>query len=148
MIARLLKEDVIVPRPTSSGSRLSPSQAQQILQALINDRRISAGELNRYLEIQRLEERLQSLRSGGGMIGRPVRRGWSGATQATAAQGGRRRRRRPAVTAEQAASRQLQGRYLALVRQIPASRRSQYAKIAKDRGRETAIREMQDALKK
>jgi len=42
----------------------------------------------------------------------------------------------------------LQGRYLALVRQIPASRRSQYAKIAKDRGRETAIREMQDALKK
>jgi len=148
MIARLLKEDVIVPRPTSSGSRLSPSQAQQILQALINDRRISAGELNRYLEIQRLEERLQSLRSGGGMIGRPVRRGWSGATQATAGQGGRRRRRRPAVTAEQAASRQLQGRYLALVRQIPASRRSQYAKIAKDRGRETAIREMQDALKK
>ena len=137
-----------MPRPTSSGSRLSPTQAQQILQALINDRRISAGELNRYLEIQRLEERLQSLRSGGGMIGRPVRRGWSGASQTTAAQGGRRRRRRPAVTAEQAASRQLQGRYLALVRQIPASRRSQYAKITKDRGREAAIREMQDALKK
>ena len=137
-----------MPRPTSSGSRLSPTQAQQILQALINDRRISAGELNRYLEIQRLEERLQSLRSGGGIIGRPVRRGWSGASQATAGQGGKRRRRRPAVTAEQAASRQLQGRYLALVRQIPASRRSQYAKIAKDRGRETAIREMQDALKK
>lgn len=136
-----------MPRPTSSGSRLSPSQAQQILQALINDRRISAGELNRYLEIQRLEERLQSLRSGGGLIGRPVRRGWSGASQATAGQGGRPRRR-PAVTAEQAASRQLQGRYLALVRQIPASRRPQYAKIAKDRGRETAIREMQDALKK
>jgi hypothetical protein len=34
------------------------------------------------------------------------------------------------------------------VRQIPVTRRPQYAKIAKDRGREAAIREMQDALKK
>lgn len=136
------------PKQISPGSRLSPTQAQQILKALINDRRISAGELNRYLEIQRLEERLQSLRSGGGMIGRGVRRGWGGTGETTAGQRSRRRRRRSAITAEQAASRQLQGRYLALVRQIPASRRSQYSKIAKDRGRETAIREMQDALKK
>lgn len=136
------------PRQSSSGSRLSPTQAQEILQALINERRISAGELNRYLEIQRLEERLRSLRSGGGIIGRNVRRGWSGTAQTTAGQAGRRRRRRSAITAEQAASRQLQGRYLSLVRQIPVSRRQQYAKIAKDRGREAAIREMQDALKK
>jgi hypothetical protein len=34
------------------------------------------------------------------------------------------------------------------VRQIPASRRAQYAKIAKEKGREAAIKEMQDAVKK
>jgi hypothetical protein len=42
----------------------------------------------------------------------------------------------------------LQGRYLALVRQFPATKRANYAKVAKERGREAAIREMQDSLKK
>jgi hypothetical protein len=57
-------------------------------------------------------------------------------------------KRRSAITPEQLASRQLQGRYLALIRQIPASRRGQYAKTAKDKGREAAIKDMQDAIKK
>jgi len=61
---------------------------------------------------------------------------------------GRPRKQRSAITAEQLASRQLQGRYLALVRQISASKRGQYAKIAKEKGREAAIREMQDAIGK
>lgn len=59
-----------------------------------------------------------------------------------------KRRRRSRITAEQLASRQLQGRYLGLIRQIPASRRGQYQKIAKDRGREAAINEMRSILKK
>ena len=59
-----------------------------------------------------------------------------------------KRRRRSRITAEQLASRQLQGRYLGLIRQIPASRRGQYQKIAKDRGREAAINEMRSTLKK
>jgi hypothetical protein len=42
----------------------------------------------------------------------------------------------------------LQGRYLALVRQFPATRRAQYAKVAKEKGREAAIKDMQDSLKK
>jgi hypothetical protein len=46
------------------------------------------------------------------------------------------------------ASRQLQGRYLGLIRQIPASRRAAFQKIAKDRGREAAINEMRMTLKK
>ena len=33
-------------------------------------------------------------------------------------------------------------------RQIPASRRGQYQKTAKERGREAAIKEMQETLKK
>jgi hypothetical protein len=53
-----------------------------------------------------------------------------------------RRRRRSRITPEQLASRQLQGRYLGLIRQIPASKRAQYQKIAKERGREAAINEM------
>jgi hypothetical protein len=46
------------------------------------------------------------------------------------------------------ASRQLQGRYLALVRRFPANRRAQFAKVAKERGREAAIREMQESVGK
>ncbi len=61
--------------------------------------------------------------------------------------GGRKRRRATRLTGEQIASRQLQGRYLGLIRQIPATRRAHYAKIAKDRGREAAIKEMQSAVK-
>lgn len=112
---------------------------------MINDGRISASEVSRYLEIQELEQRLQSLRAGGGRRGRPV--GWRVAA-APAARGRGGRRRRGPITAEQLASRQLQGRYLGLIRQIAASQRSRYAKIAKDRGREAAIKEMQSALKK
>ena len=62
--------------------------------------------------------------------------------------GRKRRRRKSAITPEQLASRQLQGRYLALVRQFSANKRGQFAKVAKEKGREAAIRDMQDALKK
>jgi hypothetical protein len=67
-------------------------------------------------------------------------------TPATPAKRGRKRR--SAITPEQLASRQLQGRYLGLIRQVPASKRAQYQKIAKEKGREAAIRELQDAVKK
>lgn len=110
--------------------------AEQILRELIRDRRISTAEINRYREIRQLEQRLEALRGGGGR-----RRSM------LAPQRGRAGRRSSRITAEQRASRQLQGRYLGLIRQIPASQRPRYAKIAKDRGREAAIREMQSALK-
>ncbi len=68
------------------------------------------------------------------------------ATSAPAAPAKRRRRSR--ITAEQLASRQLQGRYLGLIRQIPANKRAQYQKTAKEKGREAAINDMKVALKK
>ena len=126
-------------RPSTALSRLLPAQAQQVLHDLIKDARVTVAEVSRYLQIQRLEEQLRSLRGGG------IVRGRAAVARAT---GAVRRGRRKAITAEQAASRKLQGKYLSLVRQIPVTRRPQYAKIAKDRGREAAIREMQDALKK
>ena len=125
-------------------------------------------------EISDLEQKLQRLREAHGGVsaaapaparrgpGRPPgsgkgrRRGRPPASAApagaapAAAKGGakRGRKRRGAITPEQLASRQLQGRYLALVRQFAAGRRPQFAKIAKEKGREAAIREMQSSLKK
>jgi hypothetical protein len=133
---------------------------------MINDRRISPNEIIRYVnemqrEIDELEKRLQALRAaaggGGGYAAAPARRRGrppgsrnraKAAAAAAAGRPGRRRRRRSAITPEQLASRQLQGRYLGLIRQIPASRRGQYQRIAKDKGREAAIKEMQGALGK
>jgi hypothetical protein len=52
------------------------------------------------------------------------------------------------VTSEVLASRQLQGRYIALVRRFPKTKRHKYAEIAKTKGREAAVKEMQAARKK
>ena len=185
-----------MPRPrTQTSTTLSPGQATYVLERLVADRRISPGEIYRYLsdinrEISSLEERLNSLRgaaghgtgTGTGFGGAaPRRRGRrpgrprgtgraaaaSGASAAAAAPTGRRRGRPPgrkpgrpaggggkkrrggaALTPEQRASRVLQGRYLGLIRQIPANKRGQYQKTAKERGREAAIKEMQETLHK
>jgi len=122
---------VFVPRGRRSNSG---NDAQDILQQLIRDGHISAADINRYREIRQLEQRLQALRGGGGVVAR--RRG------RPAGQGGGRKRT-SALTSEQRASRQLQGRYLALVRRIPAGRRGRFGQIAKEKGREAAIRAMQ-----
>jgi hypothetical protein len=69
----------------------------------------------------------------------------SGGAAASAPPTGKRRRR-ARITPEQLASRQLQGRYLGLIRQIPANKRGQYQKIAKESGREAAINAMKSAV--
>jgi hypothetical protein len=76
--------------------------------------------------------------------------GTTGTTGATAPMGGAKRGRKAsaAITEGQLASRQLQGRYLALVRQVPENKRAQFARTAKEKGREAAIQEMQTFLKK
>jgi len=192
-----------VPRPRSqSAGTLSPGQATYVLERLVAERRISPGEIYRYLgeinrEISTLEQRLNALRGaaggsysggGGGTAPAPGRRrgrrpgrprgsknAQPAAGAAPAAAGtktGRRRGRPPGrppgrpgrppgrppgggkkrssatLTPEQLASRQLQGRYLGLIRQIPANKRGQYQKTAKEKGREAAIKEMQETLKK
>lgn len=182
----------------NSGSpSLSSGQASYVLDRLIAERRISPGEINRYVgemgrEISDLEARLARLREAAGNVAhaavsgvaaagaaiarrgrRPGRPPGSGrkpgrpgrppgrppanaganapagaAAAAAPAKGGKRgRRKTSSITPEQLASRQLQGRYLALVRQFPETRRAAFAKIAKEKGREAAIKEMQDAKK-
>jgi len=112
--------------------------AQAILQQLINEGRVSAADVTRCREIQQLEQRLAALR--GGTAG-ARRRG-----RPPAFAGRRISAASSALTPQQRASRQLQGRYLALVRQIPASRRARFGQIAKDKGREAAIRAMQGVV--
>lgn len=144
---------------SSSGHVLSPGQASYVLDRLIGDRRITRADINRYVEemkreISVLEQRLASLREATGdaisrafhavMPGKRRGRPPGSGTKA----GGGAKRARAKITPEQLASRKLQGRYLGLIRQIPASRRSQYQKIAKERGREAAIKEMTSALNK
>lgn len=172
------------PRKQLSAPSLTGGQASYVLDRLVNDRRISHAEINRYVgemrsEISELESRLQRLREAHGLgetvraaaaVVAPFRRGRrpgrpgrppgrprkaaaapaSAAAAAAPAARGRKRARRgkTPITAEQLASRQLQGRYLALVRQFPATKRASFAKTAKEKGREAAIKDMQDALKK
>ena len=136
-------------RRKSRNFEFSPGQAHYVLQRLIRDRRISSSDVTRYVadmrrEIDELEQRLQSLREASvALVRKAVRSARPGRPSATAA---RRPRRRRAVTAERRASQQLQGRYLGLIRQIPANRRAHYARVAKDRGREAAIKEMASSL--
>src|SRR5260370_38155836 len=90
------------------------------------------ADVDRCRKITDLERRLAALRGGAGVArrrGRPPGRAQSASSSA--------------LTSEQRASRQLQGRYLALVRRIPAGKRARFGQIAKEKGREAAIRAMQ-----
>lgn len=148
------------PRKQTGGQQLSGGQAAYVLERLVRERRISQGEVNRYLseltnEISDLERRLQLLRSahGGSSSAAPARgpRRSNGAAPAKAAAApgsAKKSRKSRKVSPEQLQSRQLQGRYLALIRQIPANKRAQYKKIASERGREAAIKEMKSAVAK
>ncbi|GAC1431192.1 MAG: hypothetical protein NVSMB68_03510 [Thermoanaerobaculia bacterium] len=147
-------------RKSAAKHIFSAGQAKYVLERLIGERRITSADVQRYVtdmqrEIGDLERRLQSLREATGDAirgaiekltpgkrrGRPPGSGAAGSAV-------KRAKRTVKITAEQLASRQLQGRYLGLIRQIPAARRSTYQKIAKERGREAAIKEMTVTLKR
>jgi len=160
--------------PRQYTGSLSPGQASYVVERLIAERKVSADDIERYVsemsrEISTLEARLQRLRDAAGPAavgaaaglaagaaiargrkrgpGRPPGRPRRGAAAATAPAAGTRSRKRASITPEQLASRQLQGRYLALVRRFPATRRAYFAKVVREKGREAAIKEMQDAKK-
>jgi len=114
----------------------------------MHEGKVAASDVGRFFEIKNLERRLAELR---GTITRR-RRGRPPASTPAAPQastgGGKRKRASRNLTPQQRASRQLQGRYLGLIRQIPASQRARYARVAKEKGREAAIKEMQSSLNK
>ena len=130
-----------MPRGRRPGSNLSPADAHEVLQALIREGRVSVADLARIREIRKLEERLASLRGDVVRGGRAMRAAGRKAGRAV-------RRGVRKLSPQGLASRKIQGRYLGLIRQIPASQRGKYTKIAKEKSREAAIKEMQSALGK
>ncbi|MGZ4808909.1 MAG: hypothetical protein ACXVH7_04560 [Thermoanaerobaculia bacterium] len=118
---------------------LSSNQAYYILEKLVDEKVVSAADIRRHLsgmwqEMSALERRIAELRELAEPIRHPVR----------AAKRAVRKVRKAAkkVTAEVQASRQLQGRYIAAIRQLPKNQREKYAAIAKEKGREAAIAAM------
>jgi hypothetical protein len=115
--------------------QLTPGKALFVIERLIADKKVTrarvekiAGQVDQ--EISTLERRLAMLR-GGEAVGV--------ATQSKGAQ------KRP-TSAATAASRRLQGQYLGLIRQIPASQRGKFKKVAATKGREQAVRMLRTEL--
>lgn len=126
------------------------AQALIILDRAIAEKKLTRSDINRYLvstreEIATLESRLAILREAvPDSVKHPVRTAGRAAKQI--AQGAKRARRKmKKASAEVMASRKLQGQYIAAIRTIPKSKRAQYASIAKEKGREAAIREIKKA---
>lgn len=126
-----------MPRQQQSVSTgLTPGQALYVLDRLVRERRVNPREVARMAsemnaEIADLERRLAMLRADGD--------GRSGARR-----GGRRSSRpvNPAV----AASRRLQGEYMGLMRHLGGRDRARIKKVAAEKGREAAVREMRAQL--
>jgi len=116
---------------------LNGSQAKYILEKLIDERSVTAADVRRHLagmwsEMSVLEKRIAELRGIMGSV-HPVRRAKAVVQRVV------KRVKRQAKTPEAAASRRLQGQYIAYIRQIPKTRRKRFAAIAKKDGREAAI---------
>lgn len=141
---------------TRSGSSLSPQQAAYVLGQAIADRKLSKGDVNRYLqglqrEIADIETRLAELRELGPARGGARRGPGRPAKQPRARRGrpaGSRKRSSKSVSPEVMKSRQLQGRYLGLLRQVPERERGKFKKIAQNDSREKAVEALAKRLGK
>lgn len=148
-----------MPAKAKAVSAISGGQAQYVLRRLIEERRITAKDVERHAgemqrEIAALEERLRMLRevADEAPVGRGRRRERDGTSSEEAAEPRRRRkgrrRRKQNLSPERRAALQLQGRYMALIRKIPARKQSQYKKLLRTKGKEAAIKAMQQATSK
>lgn len=129
-------------RKMTGAPALSDSQAAYVLERLLADRRISPNDVTRYVaamrdEIAELEARIAALRGRDDGHGQSRSRGTGREVQG----------KRPAPSPARKASQQLQGKYISLVRQVPKAQRGKYQTIAKEQGREAAIRALTAALK-
>jgi hypothetical protein len=138
-------------RPKKAAS-WSPSQAVFIVERALADRKLSATDIKRYVssiaqEVRSLEERLASLTAAAiGSVRRVLNRGGEVPVPHVRTQARKRSRKaKRSVSAEVAASRRLQGQYIAAIRQIPKTKRALYKKISKAKGREEAIAAMKKA---
>lgn len=119
---------------------LTPRQAQYVLDRLLRERRVKPGEVERMAaemerEIAELESRLAMLRGD-------AARAKSGA-RTSGRTGSASKNMDPAL----AASRRLQGEYMGLLRRVENRDRARIKKIATEKGREAAVREMKALLR-
>lgn len=131
-------------------TRFTPGEAVYVLDRLIRERRVKAGEVAQLVgemhrEIAELERRLAALRQAAGPV-RPSRDSEPTSRARSSVTGSNRRRR--LITPELAKSRQLQGEYMGLIRHIQGPARARMKKLASDQGREAAIKAMRGLLAK
>jgi hypothetical protein len=121
---------------------MNEQQAAYVLDYLVRTGQVSQREIRQIVaeEIRQLEERLNALRDG-----LASRAAANSQKARRASRDDRPVRRKRRASPEVAASRQLQGRYIALLRQLPQRKRARFSRIAKNEGREAAIRAMQKA---
>jgi hypothetical protein len=130
--------------PTRQSERVTPAQAHYVVRRLIDERRVSSGEIAAYLDdlpalIQSLEARLTRLRGIANCkaVQNPPH------TSAPA-----QRQPPKAAPGRDQSCRMLNGRYAGLVRQFPPAKRTKYKRMSKENGKEFTITRMREALGK
>lgn len=139
-----------MPKDKAASTRVTPGEAQYVLDRLLRERRVNAGEVGRLVremhsEIEELEWRLAALRMAAGSGGSPRGTETSSNKRQSFASGRGRNRQ---VTPELARSRRLQGEYMGLIRHVQGPARTRIKRIASDQGREVAIKAMRATLAK
>lgn len=131
-------------------SQLSPAQSHYVLSCLIEDKKVSTRDVVHYLasmqtEIRALENRLEHLRTLTGGARPAVRRGGRPARVARAVKPAKKK---VVLSPKQRVSRQLQGVYMSLIRQVPKTKRTSYQNLAKEKGRQAAVDQLKADLAK
>lgn len=134
-------------------SQLSPAQSHYVLSCLIEDKKVSTRDVVHYLasmqtEIRALENRLEHLRTLTGGARPAVRRGGRPARAARVARVATPAKKKVVLSPKQRASRQLQGVYMSLIRQVPKTKRTSYQNLAKEKGRQAAVDQLKADLAK
>ncbi|MBW3563987.1 MAG: hypothetical protein KY459_04620 [Acidobacteria bacterium] len=143
---------------------LTEAQAHYVVEKMLEDRKISQRDVDRYLksmhsDIDDLERRLDRLReaagsSAGSSSKTRKRRSGTGkkrgrkkrATGKTSKAGsGKKKGKKRNLSPEVKASRALQGRYISNLRRFSGRKKADFQKIAREQGREEALRQMQAA---
>jgi hypothetical protein len=127
---------------------ITDAQAKFALARAVQEKKVSMLDVRRYIaeiqqEIKGLEDRIARLRGvhGAGTAPRAPQ-AWSAASspaeKAPRARRARAKSKKPVDPAVQK-SRELQGRYISAIRQVPLNKRAKFAALAKAQGREAAI---------
>lgn len=143
---------------------LTEAQAHYVVGKMLEDRTISQRDVDRYLksmhsDIDDLERRLDRLREAAGSSaglssGKRKRRSGTGkkrgrkkrgAAKSTKAGSGKKKGKKRNLSPEVRASRALQGRYISNLRSFSGRKKAEFQKIAREQGREEALRQMQAA---